>query len=312
VSFRRACASFVLIAASATACVRAEPAQTTRVAPKVEPARAASPAVSINVTMLPTVVTPPTEPAPPPSEPPRPPWPPSPPGIASSFCLDGVMDTLAEDACYVLPERPTTTLLIYLPGLMPPGPESPEKRGVETVVANTSRRAGVAALVPRGPSRDELVAPARDAKGLGHYRSWPTSDGAYRQHARLLVERILAARRSLEALIGAPFERVYLGGSSAGAYFVAHLALRGDFPADGYAVLSGGSGRPAPHLAELDKRPLYVGYGDGDITGPRAEEVARQARAAGWKVQVAVHHTGHGSREVYLDEAFAFFGVTRP
>ena len=41
----------------------------------------------------------------------------------------------------------------------------------------------------------------------------------------------------------------------------------------------------------------------------QAEELAKQARSAGWSVQVSVHHTGHGSREVYLDEAFAFFGV---
>src|SRR5262249_5769962 len=84
-------------------------------------------------------------------------WPPPAPGQKSAFCLEGVVETLMEDACYVLPDRPTKTLLVYLPGLMPPGPESPEKRTVETVVANAARRAGVAALVPRGPSRDELA-----------------------------------------------------------------------------------------------------------------------------------------------------------
>jgi predicted esterase len=239
-------------------------------------------------------------------------WPPAPPGERSAFCLEGVVETLAEDACYVLPERPTSTLLVYLPGLMPPDAESPEKRTVETVVANAARRAGVAALVPRGPTRDELAAPSRDEKGLGVYRSWPTSDQAYLRHARRLVERIASQRRALEALVGASFERVFLGGSSAGAYFVAHLALRGEFPADGYAVISGGSSRPAPHLHELPARPLYVGYGDGDVVGAKAEQVAAQARAAGWSVRVSVHHTGHGSREVYLDEAFALFGVRGP
>jgi predicted esterase len=89
-------------------------------------------------------------------------------------------------------------------------------------------------------------------------------------------------------------------------------SVRGDFPADGYAVLSGGSGRPAPHLAELPKSAIYVGYGDGDVVGAKAEEVAAQARAAGWRVRVSVHHTGHGAREVYLDEAFELFGVRGP
>jgi predicted esterase len=304
----RVCAMSIVAASLAAACAHPEPV--------VSPTVTVSTAVAVSVTPLPTVVASAVEPPPPsalaPSAPVPPPWPPAPPAITSPFCLAGVMDTLAEDLCYVLPERPTKTLLIYLPGLMPPTPESPEKRGVETVVAKASRRAGVAALLLRGPSRDELAAPAPDPKGLGAYRSWPTSDGVYRAHARAQVERMHAAQRALEALVGAPFQRVFLGGSSAGAYFVGHLALRGDFPADGYLVLSGGSGRPAPALSELEKRLLYVGYGDGDITGPKAEEVARQARAAGWKVKVAMHHTGHGSREVYLDEAFAFFGVTSP
>ena len=73
-----------------------------------------------------------------------------------------MVETLAEDACYVLPDRPTTTLLVYLPGLMPPEAGSSEQRMVEMVVANAVRRAGVAALVPRGPTRDELAAPGRD------------------------------------------------------------------------------------------------------------------------------------------------------
>lgn len=287
----------LLALALVAACARVEPP---RLAP-APPPRAATP----------QPVAPPARAAPPsaPPAPEGPRWPPAPPGLESAFCLRGVVDTLAEDACYVLPDRPTTTLLVYLPGLMPPGAESPEKRGVETVVANAARRAGVAALVPRGPTRAELAAPLRDPKGLDGYRTWPTGDDTYRRHARRLVEHIEAQRRALEALVGTRFERVFLGGSSAGAYFVAHLALRGDFPADGFAVLSGGSGRPSPRLSDLPRRPLYVGYGDGDVTGAKAEEVAAQARAAGWSVRVARHHTGHGSREVYLDEAFAFFGV---
>jgi predicted esterase len=133
--------------------------------------------------------------------------------------------------------------------------------------------------------------------------------GLRRSRASLVLVSALVAACTL---VGAPFDRVFLGGSSAGAYFVAHLALRGDFPADGFAVISGGSSRPAPHLRELPKRPLYVGYGDGDVVGPEAEKMAAQARAAEWNVRVSVHHTGHGSREVYLDEAFALFGVESP
>lgn len=289
----------LLVAVIAAGCTRPEPPRLAQSEPVEEPAATSA-----------RPVEPAVAPAPPAPEPPK--WPPSPPGTETTFCLPDLVEALAEDACYVLPERPTKTLLVYLPGLTPPGVESNEKRTVQTVVVNSARRAGIAALVPRGPTRDELASPARDAKGLGSYRSWPTSDDAYGRHARRLVERIRAHQRALETLIGAPFERVYLGGSSAGAYFVGHLAIRGDFLADGFAVISGGSSRPAPRLAALPKRPLYIGFGDGDIVGATAEELAKQARAAGWNVRVAMHHTGHGSREFYLDEAFALFGIQGP
>lgn len=295
----------LLLAAALAACTSADPPRLARPEAERPPEVPGTPAGSAAAPVVATAVA--AAPAP---EAPR--WPPPPTGKKSAFCLEGIVDTLADDACYVLPDRPTKTLLVYLPGLMPPDPESPEKRTVETVVARAARRAGVAALVPRGPSRDEMAAPGRDEKGLGTWRSWPTSDEVYHRHARRIVEHLGSLRRELEALVGAPFERVFLGGSSAGAYFVAHLALRGEFPADGYAVISGGSGRPAPRLRELPRRPIYVGFGDGDTVGEKARQMAAQARAAGWNVQVSMHHTGHGSREVYLDEAFALFGVTGP
>jgi predicted esterase len=235
------------------------------------------------------------------------PWPPRAPDVASDWCLPGTLDALSEDACYALPAAPTRTLLVYLHGLTPPGRESVQKRNVQNVVANAARRGGVAALLPRGPTRAELSSPARDDKGLGAHRSWPTSDETYRDHARRHLERIAARRRALETLVGAPFERVFLAGSSAGAHFVAQLALRGDFAADGFAALSGGSGRRTRELDTLPKRRFYVGYGVEDSVGPAAEALAALLKKAGWPVRVAAHRTGHGAREVYLDEALAFF-----
>jgi predicted esterase len=280
----------LLAAVAFAACARAEPAVI-----HAPPAPVAAPSPA-----------PPPPPAPPPAPEPRK-WPPAPPGIKTTFCLEGVLEALDEDACYFLPDAPTKTLLVYLPGLMPPDLESPEKRAVETVVRNAAQRAGIAALVPRGPTRAELAAPGRDDKGMGHYRSWPTGDESYSRHAKRLVGRIEALRRAVEALAGASFERVYLGGSSAGGYFTGYLMLRGDFAADGYAVLSGGSARPMAR--DLPKRALYVGYGDGDVVGEKAEALAAQVRRAEWSVRVSKLHTGHGARERYLDEAFAFFAA---
>ena len=111
-----------------------------------------------------------------------------------------------------------------------------EQRNVQGVVARAARRAGVAALVPRGVSRGELGETVSDLKGFRAHLSWPTGDVSYRNHARRHIERIVARRHALEALVGNPFRRVFLAGTSAGAYFVTHLMLRGDFPADGYAA----------------------------------------------------------------------------
>jgi predicted esterase len=114
-------------------------------------------------------------------------------------------------------------------------------------------------------------------------------------------------RQKLERLAGTSFERVYLAGSSSGAYFVAASALHGTFPADGFAALSGGSGSVTPELARLSPQPFYIGYGTGDSVGPGARALSELLRRAGWPVKIAAHPVGHGAKEVYLDEAFAFW-----
>lgn len=191
--------------------------------------------------------------------------------------------------------------------MTPPTAESPQKLNVETVIRNATQRAGIAAILPRGPSRDELVAPRRDSKGMGGYRSWPTSDEVYRKHTPTILARIEERRAKLEALTGQKFERVYLAGSSAGGYYTGHLAIRGDFVADGYAALSGGSPRPATSLMKLPKKAFYVGYGTQDQVGADAEALGALFKKAGWKVMIAAHETTHGAREIYLDEAFKLF-----
>src|SRR5687767_5816553 len=77
------------------------------------------------------------------------PWPPPAPGVRTDWCIEGVA-ALDEATCYVLPDAPPDTLLIYLHGIVPPAGPSPQKTNLETVVSNAARRAGVAALVPRG------------------------------------------------------------------------------------------------------------------------------------------------------------------
>ncbi|WP_437912986.1 hypothetical protein WME73_39375 [Sorangium sp. So ce302] len=238
-----------------------------------------------------TAATAPPEPAP---------WPRArPPRVETDWCIDGV-DALDEETCYVLPDAPTRTLLLYLHGIVPPGKESQQKTNFETVVSRAARRAGVAALMPRGKVG---LAP----KGYASWWGWPTGGRAYDEHAAPLVATFAEKRRKLEEIAGAPFSRVYVAGSSSGAYFAAALALRGGIEADGFGAMSGGGGRATPELSTLAPRPFYIGFGAHDTVGGSARALAGVLRGAGWPVRVAEHPFGHGAKEVYLDEAFAFW-----
>jgi predicted esterase len=227
--------------------------------------------------------------------------------VATDWCTDG-MPALSDDVCYVLPEGasgPPKALLVYLHGIVPPVPDSPQKRTVQGAVLAASTRAGVAALVPRGRRG---IGPGRERD----WWAWPTTAEAHAQLTAGIVARWADAKRALEQLAGAPFERTYLAGSSNGAYYVTALALRGDvpaagFPVDGFGAMSGGAASSAP-AARIEARPFYVGFGAYDAeSATRARSLAALLGAAHWPVRLAEHPFGHGAHEVYLDEAFAFW-----
>lgn len=237
------------------------------------------------------------------------------PPATSDWCVDGLSE-LDEDVCYVLPPLAAgkpRRLLVYLHGIVPPTPDSPQKHTVEGVVLRASTRAGVAALLPRG-RRGLGPTGARDWWG------WPTASGAITDLAPSMIRRWADARKKLEGLAGVTFERTYLAGSSSGAYFVAGLAAHaevfpGDFPVDGFGAMSGG-GTGDGSVARLSRsppRPFYVGFGTyDDDTRTKARSLVSALQAAHWPVRVAEHPLGHGANEVYLDEAFAFWEESDP
>ncbi|HMI84630.1 MAG TPA: hypothetical protein VK550_11080 [Polyangiaceae bacterium] len=218
----------------------------------------------------------------------------------AAWCADG-LTTLDENACYILPAVPTRTLLIYLHGIVPPRDESPEKTKVQRVILKAAQRAGVVALVPRGR-------PGFGPIGRHSWVGWPTTDTLYEKYVADLVGDITAAKKKLEALTGVTFAPVYLAGSSSGAYFVARLALRGGIDVDGFGAMSGGTGSETMELARLAPKPFYIGYGkyDGYVRRaiPTLVDVLSRAH---WPIRVAEHPVDHGAREVYLEEAFAFW-----
>lgn len=208
---------------------------------------------------------------------------------------------LDPDACFALPARRTETLLIYLHGIVPPTRNSTQKTNLEAVVANASERAGVVALLPRG---ERGFAPRQYPGWWG----WPTSKASYTRDGARFIEKIEAKRRALEVALKQRFTRVYLAGSSSGAYFVAAVALHGAMPqVDGFGVLSGGVGYATERLANLPKTPVYIGFGRNDSVASGARALAKRLERLGWPVEVAPHPVPHGAREIYLDEAFAFW-----
>jgi predicted esterase len=232
------------------------------------------------------------------------------PHVETDWCIDGLV-ALDEETCCVLPPpehgRPRD-LLVYLHGITPPTRESPQKTTVQTAVLHASVRAGAAALVPRGRRG---IGPG-DAKD---WWAWPTSPDTHERLAPSIVAKIAAQKKALEAAIGAPFERTFLAGSSNGAYFLVALALRGDLDrlglhADGIGAMSGGAagGRGADSLSRVPAIPTYVGYGTYDEeTKKNARALLSLLEAARWPLRAAEHPFGHGAKEAYLDEAFAFW-----
>ena len=228
------------------------------------------------------------------------PWPAKKPDpVETDWCIDAV-EPLDEETCFVLPEKPSTELLIYLHGIVPPEKTSIQKTNFETVVANASRRARVVALIPRG---EKGLAPKQNPGWWG----WPTTGPSYQRLGPKLLEKIHEKRKALEGVTGAPFEKVYVAGSSSGAYFVAAIALHGGMAVDGFGAMSGGAGARTPELEKLSPTPFYVGFGKHDSVAGGARALATLLTKAGWPVRVAEHPLGHGAKEIYLDEAFVFW-----
>ncbi len=236
------------------------------------------------------------------AEPPEParPWPAKrPPPVEADWCIEGV-SVLDAESCYVLPDTPTRTLLIYLHGIVPPTEQSIQKTNFENVVKNASLRAKSAALIPRGK---QGLAP----KGHEKWWGWPTGAPSYRKHGPELLDKIVAKQKLLEDVAGVGFDQVYVAGSSSGAYFAAQIALHGGLDADGFGAMSGGAGGKTDALEKLAPKPFYIGFGKHDSVAGGARALGQLLKDAGWPVQIAEHSVGHGAKEIYIDEAFEFW-----
>lgn len=229
-----------------------------------------------------------------------------------AWCGEG-LEALDDETCFALPPPSDGPLrvLVYLHGIVPPVAESAPKTTVQRTARVSAARAGAALLLPRGVRG---IGPA----GATDWYAWPTSASAHARLAEPLVRRFAAARAALAARAGRSIGRTYLAGSSNGAYFVAALALRGEldrfgFPVDGVGAMSGGGPSRQARLPLRGGPRFYVGFGAYDEVSTRhGEALAAQLVAGGATVRRAKHLVGHGTREAYLDEAFAFWDGAPP
>jgi poly(3-hydroxybutyrate) depolymerase len=219
--------------------------------------------------------------------------------ISTDWCTADV-SVLDAQTCYVLPDAPSSSLVVYLHGIVPPAAASPHKTKLESIVASAARRDGFAVLLPRG------IQGHAGSKHPGWW-GWPTDEASFHEHVDGLSARFSASRHELERRTGRAFEKIYLAGSSAGAYFVALVVLHGSMHVDGYGIMSGGSGHAGAAFEARPAVPLYAGFGTYDSVGPSARAFAESVRKRGWPVCVRPHALGHGAKEVYLDEAIAFW-----
>lgn len=220
------------------------------------------------------------------------------PDVRTEWCPEP-WHGLDENTCWLAPERPPSSLLVYLSGIVPPGPPGPLQANMQHVVARAALRADAAVLLPRGRTG---LGPAATRR----WWSWPTAKADVDRLAPELVQSWLAARARLETSLG-PFPRTFLAGSSSGAYFLTALAVRGALEVDGLAATAGG-GTTAAALAGAERKPpFYLGFGKSDPAASQLRAFGKVLQGSGWPARVREHPGGHGAREVYLDEAFAFW-----
>lgn len=225
-------------------------------------------------------------------------------GVEEPWCYPGEgIEALTPTLCHYSPappERAPKTLVIFLHGVTLQGTtwQWSGHRGL----ARAAKANGFEVIMPRGRLG------AGSQKFADHW-NWPTSVEGQREHEDEVVGEWLEAKKILEERNGRPFERLYVFGFSAGAYYAASLALRGRLPVSGYAVFAGGGapGGVARWAKGNSKMPIYVGYGFKDRAWRDPHKLARALKAMGWKHRaVARKNVGHSMTDAQIREALAF------
>ena len=223
---------------------------------------------------------------------------------ADPWCYpgDGV-EVLTPTVCHFSPpsKEPASALVIFLHGITRLG-TTWQHNGHRQLV-RLAKANGFSVIMPRG----RLGA---GSKKFAKDWNWPTSARGQKQFEKGVLAEWESARKILEIRNGKPFERVYVWGFSAGAYYAASLALRGRLGIDGYGIFAGGG---APKNVERwargirPKPPVYVGYGLKDKARKDPARLGRALRRMRWPAKIVPRRrVGHSLTDAQAREAFRY------
>jgi len=158
-----------------------------------------------------------------------------------SWCPDG-FEVGPQDTCFAIPDKhdASTPVLVYLHGMYA-GHGSVE----EWSLVRSAVDRGFAVVVPRG--KRGMCAWKAELKD--HF-CWPqeADDPEAFKHVVAEWDRVLW---QVDALLEAGTHKRYVLGFSNGGFFATYLAVHGLFPAQGYAIVNGGSLEPTIKPAKV-------------------------------------------------------------
>lgn len=216
---------------------------------------------------------------------------------------DASVETLSDGMCHYVPpgDEAPKTLVIFLHGVVKVG--TTWQWAQQQALARFAKQNRFEVLLPRGRVG------AGSHKFSDHW-NWPTSAEGQKNLEPEVLQEWKDARAELERRNGRPFERVYVFGFSAGAYYAASLAMRGRLEVDGYGVFAGGG---APNGVERwargvrPKPPIYVGWGTKDKARKDPQKLARALSKLKWKHRAVPRRgVGHTMTDAQVREAFEF------
>ena len=223
------------------------------------------------------------------------------------------LETLPGDVChYTPPDTVPRVLVIFLHGVIK----------WNSTWQWTQQRAAV--RFAKAHHFSALMPPGR--RGIGHSPeagvvTWPvgqsgrtpaaanmTAGASQASVEQQMIGEWMAAKALLERRNGRRFEKTYVFGYSAGAYFAASLALRGRLNVDGYAVFAGGAA-PKDLQKSLPARrpPIFVAYGRKDPAWRDPDGLAWALRKVGWRHRLdARMQMGHDMNDSQVKNAVKF------